>query len=358
MLPPNKPDTPRLADVLTSSFASLRGQSNRLGLAAAERALIVVIDGLGHVQLKAHAGHARSLAGASKPLVSGFPTTTASALASIATGASPGKHGLVGYDAYVPGVGVRNQLRDWGTQMQPQTHQRVTPLWTADCAVVAEAKYSASGFTKATLRGAEYLGENDLEARVELAANAAASHALTYLYIPELDRVGHQHGVASAAWVDTLEQIDHLVGELARSVPEHGVLVTADHGMVDVPESRHVLLDTDALPALKAIAGEPRGRQLVLEDPTLAAEAAASLAASLGKTAWVATRDEIVAEGWFGAVDPEVLPRLGDVIVLSRGRHAHYFDADDAARGMIGQHGSMTDDELLVPLIRLGRWQS
>lgn len=358
MLPPLKPDSPRLADVLRSCLGAVAASDNALGFSAVQKAIVVVIDGLGHMQLKAHSGHARFLAPASKPLVSGFPTTTASALASLATGASAGTHGIVGYDAFVPGVGVRNQLRDWGADMDPVAHQRSQPLWRDGCAVVSEAKHRSSGFTAAILRGAEYIGHDRLSNRVEAASEAARTHDVTYLYLPELDRLGHSGGVASDAWVSKLEEIDGLLADLAEANPDAGIAVTADHGMVDVPEDKHVLLDADDVPQLDGLAGEPRGRQLRLRDPAAAEAVAEELSDALGKTAWVASREELVDSGALGRVDPEVLPRLGDVFILSRGRHAHYFDEQDAARGMIGQHGSMTDDELLVPLIRLGAWRT
>ena len=356
MLPPLKPEAPRLADVLRSCLGALDGSDSRLELPAVEKAMLVVIDGLGHVQLRAHSGHARFLSPKSKPLVSGFPTTTASALASLATGASAGKHGIVGYDAFVPGVGVRNQLRGWGADMDPRVHQRSQLLWRDGCAVVAEAKHRSSGFTEAVLRGAEYVGHDRLHDRVEAANATAASKQLTYLYLPELDRLGHAGGVSSDAWVSKLEEIDALLADLAAANPEVGIIVTADHGMVDVPQEKHVMIDRREVPPLLDTAGEPRGRQLRLHDPRDADAAARELADALGKTAWVVTREELVESGWLGSVDAEVLPRLGDVFVLSRGRHAHYFDETDAARGMVGQHGSLTDDELLVPLVRLGAW--
>ncbi|MGO3649613.1 alkaline phosphatase family protein, partial [Agrococcus casei] len=232
MLPPLKPDSPRLADVLRSCLGAVAASDNALGFSAVQKAIVVVIDGLGHMQLKAHSGHARFLAPASKPLVSGFPTTTASALASLATGASAGTHGIVGYDAFVPGVGVRNQLRDWGADMDPVAHQRSQPLWRDGCAVVSEAKHRSSGFTAAILRGAEYIGHDRLSNRVEAASEAARTHDVTYLYLPELDRLGHSGGVASDAWVSKLEEIDGLLADLAAANPDAGIAVTADHGMV------------------------------------------------------------------------------------------------------------------------------
>ena len=64
----------------------------------------------------------------------------------------------------------------------------------------------------------------------------------------------------------------------------------------------------------------------------------------------------VAAAGLFGAVDDDVRERIGDVLVAARARIAYYDDrlADKAAQNMIGQHGSLTDEERTVPLIPLG----
>jgi hypothetical protein len=55
-------------------------------------------------------------------------------------------------------------------------------------------------------------------------------------------------------------------------------------------------------------------------------------------------------------VSEEVLPRIGDVLIAPRTGIAYYDDrlADKGAQKMIGQHGSLTHEERIVPLIRLG----
>ncbi|MGL1617799.1 hypothetical protein ACSTHL_23315, partial [Vibrio parahaemolyticus] len=70
----------------------------------------------------------------------------------------------------------------------------------------------------------------------------------------------------------------------------------------------------------------------------------------------VLTRDEAVTEGLFGPVAPEVRGRIGDVLVAARGRFAYYDDreSDKRPQRMVGQHGSLTDEERTVPLLRLG----
>ncbi|UMG92783.1 hypothetical protein [Nocardioides sp. TF02-7] len=73
---------------------------------------------------------------------------------------------------------------------------------------------------------------------------------------------------------------------------------------------------------------------------------------TLGERAEVLTRAEAIGRGWFGAVDPGVLPRIGDVVVACRGRTAVLSTEDFPYEGMlIGMHGSLTPDEMLIPML-------
>ena len=138
----------------------MRGEQNPVGLPKVAGAVVLLVDGLGASQLGQRAGHARTLAGApGGSLDAGFPSTTAVALASLTTGALAGEHGIVGYDALVPGAGVRNQLRDWGGPMDPARWQRRPTLFESTPSIaIGEPRHAAGGFTSAVLRGAAYRG--------------------------------------------------------------------------------------------------------------------------------------------------------------------------------------------------------
>lgn len=333
----------------------MRGERNALALPPVAGAIVLLVDGLGAAQLGQRAGHARTLAGATGGSIdAGFPSTTAVALASLTTGELAGAHGIVGYDAFVPGAGVRNQLRDWGGAMDPAAWQRSPTLFERVPAIaIGEPKHAASGFTRAVLRGAEYRGGQSVADRFALARDAARERALVYLYVPELDRAGHEAGWQSPEWTDELERLDGAVAELVAALPRDvGLIVTADHGMVDVDPTGHLIVPPELLEPIGHVAGEPRCLQLQVDgDADAAAEA---WRAWLRDAAWVATRAEVAAAGWLGDVDAEVEPRLGHVFVAARKRFAIYVDEADPGRGMVGQHGSLTQDELRVPLRRFG----
>lgn len=369
-LPADPAHALRLTDVLPNSIAALEGRSPRLP--AVRSVIVFVVDGLGARSLAEHPGYARFLATrATRRSVATtvFPSTTAAALTSLLTGQDVGAHGIVGYRALDPTAGeVRNQLTDWGPgALDPFTWPRAEPLTARRpprSFVVSRPEYADSGFTIATLRGAEVHGERDLDARVRLAIHLARSTdgALVYLYAPELDTAGHRHGVASAEWTTSLEAVDAAARRLHEAAGvDTGVLLTADHGMVDVPAHRHILLDHgDArLDAVRLLGGEPRMLHLYAV-PGRAGELRDAWAGEQDRS-WVLTRQEAIDAGLFGeSVGAEVRERIGDVLVAARARVAYYDAriAEPSARQMIGQHGSLTPEERIVPLIRLAAFAS
>ena len=74
---------------------------------------------------------------------------------------------------------------------------------------------------------------------------------------------------------------------------------------------------------------------------------------SLADHAWVVSRDEAIAAGWFGgAVDDRVRPRIGDVVAATKGQAALVRrTVEPMESALIGHHGSLTSAEQRVPLL-------
>ena len=367
-LPAHSPRTRSLTDVVPEMFRSLRGES--IWLRPAQSTVLVMLDGVGAAQLRARAGHARflaSISGIRDVARTTFPSTTASALTGLLTATDPGQNGMLGYRVRVPKTGrVANLLHGWEDGDLPAEWQPETPLTLAQARqapvfAVSKPDFATTGFTRATTAGAEFVGVTDLDERIARAGALDAQHpgSFTYLYVPELDGIGHRFGWESGAWTDGLERVDASLRDLLRAAPEAGLLITADHGMIDVPASRHVLLD-DGDPRLEGvadIAGEPR--MLHLYTHPQAADAVAGVwRASDADRAWVMTRDEAIAAGVFGTVNPGIADRIGDVLVAARAQVAYYDNRLDdlSPQRMVGQHGSLTLEESIVPLIRAGAY--
>jgi hypothetical protein len=132
------------------------------------------------------------------------------------------------------------------------------------------------------------------------------------------------------------------------------LLVTADHGQLDVPPDRRydIAADPRLSAGLATIAGEPRMRHLHTV-PGAAGDVLAAWRGVLGGDAWVAGREEAVAAGWFGPVAPGHLARIGDVVVACRDRCAVLSsgtEPDRVAR-LVAFHGSFTAVEMAIPLL-------
>jgi predicted AlkP superfamily pyrophosphatase or phosphodiesterase len=372
-LPTPDPDIPHLADVVPSVLAAMgvAGFDRRIPLPRdIAGACVLLVDGLGAELLDTYAGDAPVLAGLrGQTLQVGFPSTTAAGLAAIGTGAASGEHGLVGYSFRVPGTGVINALRwrphPWGADLRQELPpEQVQPMPTtferaasagAAVTVISGAEFTGSGLTRAVLRGGRYVGVQavgDLAASVQA---AVADRGFCYAYHSELDLLGHIYGPGSPAWRMQLRQVDRLVESVVEGLPPGGMLaVVGDHGMVAVAAEEIVDIDDcdQLLDGVQAIGGEARARYVYVADGALDSVLAA-WRETLADRAWVVSREEAIAAGWFGdRVGDDVLPRIGDVVAAARGAAALVRRAVEPwESSLIGHHGSMSTAEQRVPLL-------
>ena len=366
-----------IAEVLTSAAASLgiAGFENRLNLPPAKRVCVVLADGLGRNLLKQKSAHTPFLRSVMQQgqgavpvaLDSAFPSTTASSLASFGTGLPAGQHGMVGYDVLDPAQDkVVNLLGNWDAGVDPREWQPFPTVFErasahTDVSTISLPQFGSSPMTQAALRGGRFIAASTPHARTAAAAEAmlGAESSLMYFYVNDLDKAGHRYGCQSAQWEHQLEELDATVRRLNATLPPGTtVLLTADHGMLDVPESQRI--DYSAEPALidgvRHTAGEPRMVHLYLEPGTGGQQRTRLIEAwraRFGDRIWAFTRDEAIAAGLFGDVRPEVSGRIGDVMIAARDALALYDTrrVRPTALEVVGQHGSLTKAEREVPLL-------
>ncbi|WP_409462851.1 alkaline phosphatase family protein [Amycolatopsis sp. GA6-003] len=366
---PQYADVPHLSQIVPSVLGSLGvpGESGGLDLPEAHSACVLLVDGLGWELLSEHAADAPVLAElAARQLRVGYPSTTAAGLAAVGTGLASGEHGMVGYTFEMPGAGVLNALRwrshDDGSDLRgalppcdvqplPTTFERAAAAGV-EAVVVSSAQFANTALTQATQRGARYAGVHALGDLAARTLAALASRTFCYAYHSELDLMGHLYGPGSAAWRMQLRHVDRLVESIVEGLPPGALLaVVADHGMVTVEEKLNLEDTPELLEGVRAFGGEVRARHVYTE-PGATADVAAAWRSVLGSRAWVLPRDEAIEAGWFGpSVSDRVRPRIGDVVAAATGTFGMVRELAEAVEtNLVGQHGSLTSAEQLVPL--------
>ena len=376
--------------------------------------VMVLVDGLGWQMLRECAGHTpnlRRLLADSDYLHTCAPSTTAAALTTLATGVYPGAHAMVGYAVrdpllrghlgagHVPKAGdvfdlitFKNSSHDplaW--QSVPTLIERANAKAKAGCGPqlgavsIGRSKFAGSGLSLAAWRGFKHIGVDALDQRPYQAYRAIKEGAkLVYLYVGELDHAGHNHSWHSDKWLQAIEALDAMVGQLFRRLPTGTrIVLTADHGMVDTDRHHRIDLakEKELAKDVVAVAGESRFLQLYVADDVASASAAGSpglgVAGPRGVCGVVENngREELaqsVAKRWaeflgdraiwvgtdpaplMGPLSPGARAAVGDVLVAlndnwtvvdSRVQSFH-------ATQLIGVHGSLTPVELEVPLIK------
>lgn len=363
-LPWSAPDYDQrcLSNVLPSAVARLRGSPGVLPMPVADQLVVVLVDGLGLLQLRAAADQAPFLASLPELVRGGidspFPSTTAVSLASLGTGLPPGEHGFVGASFWLPEtervlfpLGWRGEPHPTAVQPEPTVFQQLNQY----SATVSAAEFEDSGLTRAVLRGSDYLPTTSPAEWQEAVCVAVARGArLVYAYLSEVDKAGHIFGADSAEWEAELRTVDQRLAELAAALPRGvGLVVTADHGMLDVADQDRFPIDgSDFSAGISRIAGEPRVRHLYLKPGVSARQVQRRWQDLLGESAVIATRADLIGAGYFGSVDPELVARIGAVVALATEATALTSMAvDSVVSSLRGQHGGLTAVERTVPLL-------
>ncbi|GGN03991.1 hypothetical protein FHR83_001181 [Actinoplanes campanulatus] len=372
-----------LADLLPSVCAVLGvpGAVDVLGLGerldGVDRVGVLLVDGLGTYQLPEAVPFAPVLADLARSgpsvigvsgapdgagaLTAGFPSTTPVSLVTLGTGVAPGAHGVLGFTLRRPDGRVLNHIQ-WADDPDPRDWQPVpTRMETAMDAgvpvtVVSAPEFEGTGLSLAANRGGRYLGAGDGAAVTDgMLAALRSGPGLVYGYHPDLDRAGHLDGVCSDSWRAAVRGVDRMLDRLVHGLPAGAaLLVIADHGQLNVPGSARYDLGAD--PVLGAgvigVTGEPRVRYLYVADGSRD-DVMANWRAVLGEDARVLSRDEAIAEGWYGPVPPRHADRLGDVVVMCRRRAVVLASGWEPARvgELIAYHGSGTAAEMTIPFL-------
>jgi hypothetical protein len=217
--------------------------------------------------------------------------------------------------------------------------------------VVSPAELEDSGFTEAHLRGSIPAGwRSPSSIAVVARSQIAAGERFVYCYYGGIDKIAHERGFGPYYEAE-LRYADALVADILATIPRGTtLLVTADHGQVEVGD-RIVDPSADLLRNVTLQSGEGRFRWLHVVDGALD-DTVAIARAEFGDVGWVVTREQTIDEQWFGpTVSPPIQARLGDVALVAREPVSFYDAGDSGPFELVCRHGSLTAAEVDVPLL-------
>jgi hypothetical protein len=338
---------------------------------AQKRSLVLlIIDGLGSEYL--------SLASPGGPLSTNqlcdlrsvCPATTAAAMTTFFTGQSPASHGLLGWftpfetrgEVVLPLLAkVRNGRSLPASDLEALYHS--TPLAARldrDCHVVTARRLVGSAYTRhhagpATVHG--YRSLSGLFGLLERLLRTDGPPRYIHAYWPELDHLGHEHGIGHRRTREHLRDIEAQLGRFLKAVAgtDALLLVTSDHGFVDIAPD-HALLLNDQPQILQRLrlplAGESR-LAFVHAKPEERDALGAELAEFLGERATIHDGRPFIDTGFLGPGEPHpaLAQRVGDfVIAMADGWTLRDRLPGETPFTPVGVHGGLSDAERCVPL--------
>ena len=336
-------------------------------LRAAQNIVFVIVDGLGDNYLRAN-GAGGNLARHRRGAISAvFPSTTASAITTSYTGATPLEHGLTGWFTYFSEAACvaaplpfRRRGESASLGVSPQEIFSERSLFDgidSRSVVVTYRPIVDSQFNLHHCGRAERRAYDDLPGFLEQTVAAAKSgpqRKFVYAYWPDFDALAHRHGVASAEVRAHFGALDAAFGELLACLAGSDTLLvlTADHGFIDCPTEASVELPPELTALLRfPLCGERRVAFCHVREGERFLRTAQEF---FGERAQVRPSRELADEGWFGTgrAHPHFAERIGDVALVMNGlgtvkdwvsgepRHLH-----------IGNHGGTSEDEMRIPLV-------
>jgi hypothetical protein len=333
----------------------------------AKNIVFLIVDGLGDSYLQAN-GAGGQIARRRRGAISAvFPSTTASAITTSFTGATPLEHGLTGWFTYFSEaacVGAPLPFQRRGEKaslgIAPErifVERSLFDTLATRSIVVSYRPIIDSQYNRHHCGRAERRAYDNLAGFLDVTVNAVKSgheRKLVYAYWPEFDALAHRHGVGSAEVRAHFAKLDAMFGELLARLSGTDTLIvlTADHGFIDSPPEESLELPPELSAMLRfPLCGERRVAFCHVQDQKAYLGKAKAL---LENRADVRPSQELLDEGWFGAGRAHLrfAERIGDVALVMKGRGTVKDWVSGEPRHLhIGNHGGMSEDEMNIPLV-------
>jgi hypothetical protein len=364
-----------------------------LGGGEIRRVILVLMDALGLLLLKQYLTldkmplwNRLMNEGLVAPLTSITPSTTSAALISLWTGRSPAEHGIAGYELWLKEYGlVANMIRHTPMSFkaesgagslaragfQPEQFMSLPTLgphlsrFAVQTCAFQHSSIFRSGLSQMLFKGSDvrsFAGFSDLWVNLRhYIENEPAQRMYIWVYWGDVDHLSHLYGPederTAAAFVAFSESFERLfLSKLSPAACQGTLLLfTADHGQITTPNDSHY--DLRNHPGLLRRlhiypTGENRLAYLFIR-PGQSEAVQEYLQRTWPNQFSLVQPGYAIQNGLFGpgTPHPRLTDRVGDLIVAGRGDAYLWWGKEP--NPIIGRHGGLSAQEMLVPLLAL-----
>jgi hypothetical protein len=301
-----------------------------------------------------------------------FPSTTASVLTSLATGLWPSKHAILGWNTHLPEYGrtvkpilfldrkTGKPLKRFGLKLEDVfLYRSLLPRYKRKNRSYLPSSIAGETYSRYCQGHTAYRGSRsftDLTTSVATRVKRARKPTYTHVYCPYIDKEIHKSGLQSEKVAEQMAQIDaamlwlwERVGQAVR------IIVTSDHGLINIPKKRHLVLrDDNELMEQLVVPPSGESRLPIFHLKEGREEAFLSCVEKRLAKHFIMVKAAMAEEmRLFGPEPlwPETKSRLGDYIGIADGASIlEYVPPGDEPRNFVGFHGGLSPDEMRVPL--------
>lgn len=355
-------------------------------LLGSEQVILFVIDGLGYKQLLEARNTWLSQILKDRRIMTVFPSSTPSALTTFHSGLSPREHGLLEWNMYLWEIHQNIQTIPY---IKQGTNEPVSPelpgillnkqtVYEQLIEISVQANYyidnahTESVYTTATSRGSRingYTSKEDLATKLLTNIthnNKLGVKAYHFVHWAKVDSSGHQFGPTSPEYTASISEISTLIKQSlidtlrASDIDNVALIITSDHGQINVEEQHTYLLDESTYSLLindhtEIVLPSGGARSVFLNVksgnvPVLIEKLRSKLT---GKAIVTNTHGDEVKK-LFGHYKEheQFTKRIGNILILPEDNVTiwHDFLGSESYR-VKGDHGGLSEDEIYVPLI-------
>lgn len=324
--------------------------------------VFLILDGLGTHPAKINLPEKSFLRRNTRAvLTSVFPSTTTNATTTLLTNETPMEHGWFGWCLYFREldkvVDIFPEVDSFtGEPIEKgyvKAHLPAPPFYkknTSDYAVqliVPDFWHGDDGPNRQNFKTME-----ELFACIDDACRRHGKQFI-YAYISEPDSTMHRFGVTSAEAHTVIQALNDGIKALASTLKDTLFVITADHGQTDVGETVEIYRDEELLPLL-AWPPSLEARATAFKVKEGCREAFCTLfRQKYGADFELVETETLLRENYFGGNIAAHAEYLGDFIAI--GTTDKIMKLRPRGHDFLGHHTSLTREEMLVPLILIGK---